>query len=55
MKSLLRRSQCGLLPRGDAKSDGGFHATCYNGGNLRNAVAPHEQLALETLRRSRTR
>jgi putative transposase len=26
---------------------GGFHATCYNGGNLRNAVTPHEQLHQE--------
>ncbi|MEM6753852.1 MAG: hypothetical protein AAF630_12850, partial [Cyanobacteria bacterium P01_C01_bin.38] len=23
---------------------GGFHAICYNGGNLRNAMAPQEQL-----------
>ncbi|MER3493257.1 MAG: XRE family transcriptional regulator [Mastigocladus sp. ERB_26_2] len=36
--------QSDLLPRGDAKSDGGFHATCDNGGNPRNAVAPQEEL-----------
>ncbi|MBW4561028.1 MAG: hypothetical protein KME32_07675 [Mojavia pulchra JT2-VF2] len=23
---------------------GGFHATCYNGGNPHNAVTPHERL-----------
>ncbi|MFN6566678.1 hypothetical protein [Dendronalium sp. ChiSLP03b] len=38
--------QSGLLPRGDAKSDGGFHATCFMPGNPSTAVAPHKELPL---------
>ncbi|WP_193194853.1 hypothetical protein [Nostoc sp. MG11] len=46
--------QSGLLPRGDAKGDGGFHASCYPTGTLRanksaeppSALAPHEELPL---------
>jgi hypothetical protein len=26
---------------------GGFHASSYNGGNLRNGLAPHERLHQE--------
>ncbi|MEH2389816.1 MAG: hypothetical protein V7K14_29460 [Nostoc sp.] len=47
----------GGLPFGNAKGErlysqasagtGGFHATSFNGGNPRNGVAPHEQLACD--------